>query len=63
MAQWEQRLLRASIWKLPAIAKLWRHALRDPAFFRKLEVLFRGYNAEVFRRGLFDHERLTFEAV
>jgi cyclopropane-fatty-acyl-phospholipid synthase len=64
MAAWGAQLRRLNRPKVAAIARLlWRYPRRDPAFFRKAETLLFDYNAEVFRRHLFDHERLVFEAV
>lgn len=63
MKLWGTRLRRPTLRKVAATARLWRYPLRDPAFFRKIETLWFDYNAEVFQRCLFDHERIVFEAV
>ena len=63
MRQWSTRLRQMSVAKIFSLAKLLPQALNDRAFFKKLETLYRDYNGEVFRRHLFDHERIVFEAL
>jgi cyclopropane-fatty-acyl-phospholipid synthase len=64
MALWGRSLRRLTRPKLAALARILRaYPRRDPALLRKLETLLLDYNAEVFRRHLFDHERLVFQAI
>jgi cyclopropane-fatty-acyl-phospholipid synthase len=63
MREWGRRVKRMSAKKVMALGRMGRSVMRDRGMWRKLETIWAEYNAVVFERGLFDHQRMVFARV
>jgi cyclopropane-fatty-acyl-phospholipid synthase len=63
LTQWGIRTRRFRFRKIPAALRTARYFFTDPDFRYKLELLRGSYNLEVFRRKLFDHQRIVLQKI